>query len=115
MKHSKNQKVAKDFIRYYMDRAQFDRYFETMDTFGIPGTKAYRDHPLWKKDPKTAVFPETMQYARHVGYAGPAGRKATEALTKYIMVDMFAKAIQGMRAEDAVAWASGEMKKIYGG
>jgi multiple sugar transport system substrate-binding protein len=115
MKYSKNQKVAKDFIRYYMDRAQFDRYFETMDTFGIPATKVYRDHPLWKKDPKTAVFPETLQYARQVGYAGPAGRKATEALTKYIMVDMFAKAIQGMRAEDAVAWASSEMKKIYGG
>lgn len=115
MKYSKNQKVAKDFIRYYMDRAQFDRYFETMDTFGIPATRVYRDHPLWKKDPKTAVFPETLTYARQVGYAAPAGRKATEALTKYIMVDMFAKAIQGMRAEDAVAWASGEMKKIYGG
>lgn len=98
-----------------MDRPQFDRYFETMDTFGIPATKVYRDHALWKKDPKTAVFPETLQYARQVGYAGPAGRKATEALTKYIMVDMFAKAIQGMRAEDAVAWASSEMKKIYGG
>ena len=36
-----------------MDRARYDRYFETMDTFGIPGTKVYVDHPLWKKDPKT--------------------------------------------------------------
>ena len=60
MKYSKNQKVAKDFIRFYMDRARFDPYFETMDTFGIPATQAYRDHPLWKKDPKTAVFPETL-------------------------------------------------------
>ena len=78
----KNQKVAKDFIRFYMDRAQFDRYFETMDTFGIPGTQDYRDHPLWRKDPRTAVFPETLQYARQVGYAGPPGRKATEALSE---------------------------------
>ena len=113
MNYSKNQKVAKEFIRFYMDRARYDRYFETMDTFGIPGTKVYRDHPLWKKDPKTAVFPETLQYARQVGYAGPAGRKATEALSKYIFVDMFAKHVQGMRAEDAVAWATGELKKIY--
>jgi multiple sugar transport system substrate-binding protein len=86
---------------------------EGLGTFGIPGTKGYRDHPLWKKDPKTAVFPETLQYARQVGYAGPAGRKATEVLSKYIFVDMYAKAIQGMRAEDAVAWAAGELKKIY--
>jgi len=115
MKYSKNQKVAKDFVRWYMDRAQYDKYFEVMDTFGIPGTKGYREHALWKKDPRTAVFPETLQYARQVGYAGPPGRKATEALSKYILVDMFAKSIQGMRAEDAVAWAAGELKKIYAG
>jgi multiple sugar transport system substrate-binding protein len=84
-----------------------------MDTFGIPGTKAYSDHPLWKKDPRTAVFPETLPHARQVGYAGPAGRKATEVLSKYIIVDMFAKAIQGMKPEDAVAWAAGELGKIY--
>jgi multiple sugar transport system substrate-binding protein len=113
LKYSKNQKVAKDFIRFYMDRARFDPYFETMDTFGIPGTQAYRDNPLWKKDPKTAVFPETLPAARQVGHAGPPGRKATEVLSKYIIVDMFAKAIQGMKPEEAVAWAAGELKKIY--
>jgi multiple sugar transport system substrate-binding protein len=114
MKYSKNQKLAKDFVRYYMDRAQYDKYFEVMDTFGIPGTRVYRDQPLWKKDPKTAVFPETLQYARQVGHAGPPGRKATEALSKFVIVDMFAKSIQGMRPEDAVAWASGELVRIYG-
>src|SRR6185369_7244929 len=113
MKQSKNVKVAKDFIRFFMDRAQYDRYFETMDTFGIPGTRVFRDHPLWKKDPKTAVFPETLQYAREVGYAAPAGRRATEALTKYIFVDMLAKAVQGTKAEDAEAWANAELRKIY--
>ena len=113
MRYSKNQKLAKDFIRFYMDRARFDPYFETMDTFGIPATQAYRDHRLWKKDPKTAVFPETLASARQVGHAGPPGRKATEVLSKYIIVDMFAKAIQGMKPEDAVAWAGGELKKVY--
>jgi multiple sugar transport system substrate-binding protein len=59
------------------------------------------------------VFPAPLQYARPVGYAGPPDRRATEALSKYILVDMFAKSIQGMRPEDAVAWAAGELKKIY--
>jgi hypothetical protein len=97
-----------------LDRPQYDKYFEVMDTFGIPGTRVYRDHPLWKKDPKTAVFPETLQYARAAGHAGPPDRRATETLTKFILVDMFAKSIQGMRPEDAVAWAAGEIRKIYG-
>ena len=39
MRYSKNQKVAKDFIRFYMDRARFEPYFETMDTFGIPAPR----------------------------------------------------------------------------
>jgi multiple sugar transport system substrate-binding protein len=115
MKYSRQASLAKDFIRFYMDRRQYDRYFETMDTFGIPGTKVYFDHPLWLKDPKTTVFRETLQSARQVGYAGPPGRHATEALSKYIIVDMFAKAIQGTPAEDAVRWAAGELRKIYAG
>jgi multiple sugar transport system substrate-binding protein len=113
MKYSKSQQVAKDFIRFYMDRAQFDKYFETMDTFGIPGTKAYFDHPLWTKDPKTTVFRETLLSARQVGHAGPPGRKATEALSKYIIVDMFARSLQGAAPEDAVKWAAAELRKIY--
>lgn len=112
MRYSKNPKAAKDFIRYYMDRPQYEKYFEVMDTFGIPGTKVFTEHPLWLRDPKTTVFRETIQSARQVGYAGPPGRKATETLSKYVIVDMFAKSIQGMPAEDAVKWAAGELRKI---
>ena len=113
-KYSKNQPLAKDFIRFYMDRAQYDKYFETMDTFGIPGTKAYFEHPLWTRDPKTTVFRETLQAARQVGHAGPPGRKATESLSKFIIVDMFARSLQGATPEDAVKWAAGELRKVYG-
>src|SRR5262245_40097686 len=113
MKYSKNQKLAKEYIRHYMDRAQYEPYFETMDTFGIPGTKAWFEHPVWTRDPRTTVFRETLQSARQVGYAGPPGRKATEALSKYVIVDMFARSIQGTAPEEAVKWAAGELKKIY--
>jgi multiple sugar transport system substrate-binding protein len=52
--------------------------------------------------------------ARMIGYAGPPSAKATEAYSKYIIVDMFAKGVQGMKAEDAGMWAAGELKGIYG-
>ena len=35
------------------------------------------------------------------------------AYSKYIITDMYAKAVQGMKAEEAVRWAEGELKKIY--
>ena len=47
------------------------------------------------------------------GYAGPANRKAAEVISKYIISDMYAKAVQGMTPEDAVKWAHGELVKIY--
>ena len=48
-----------------------------------------------------------------IGYAGPPTGKASEAQTKYIITDMYAKAAQGMPAGDAVKCAEQELKKIY--
>ncbi len=48
------------------------------------------------------------------GFAGPPNAKAAEALSKYIITDMYAKAVQGMPAEEAVKWAETELKKVYG-
>jgi len=36
-------------------------------------------------------------------------------LTKYIITDMYAKAVQGMSAEEAVKWAAEEVGKVYAG
>jgi multiple sugar transport system substrate-binding protein len=47
------------------------------------------------------------------GYPLASGKKAAEVLTKYIITDMYAKAAQGMSAEDAVKWAEGELKRVY--
>ena len=44
----------------------------------------------------------------------PASRKAAEAISKYIITDMYAKAVQGMSAEDAMKWAQAELVKVYG-
>lgn len=49
-----------------------------------------------------------------IGWPGPASQKASLALAKYIVVDMFAKAVQGESPEAAVAWAENELKQVYG-
>jgi multiple sugar transport system substrate-binding protein len=50
-----------------------------------------------------------------IGHAGPSNAKATEVYSKYIITDIFAKAVQGMSPEDAVKWGEAELKKIYEG
>jgi len=59
------------------------------------------------------MFRTAARNTRLFGHAGPSTGKATEAFTKYIVTDMYAKAVQGMAAEEAVKWAEGELKKIY--
>ena len=113
MKYSKNQKLAKEFIRWYMNKKQYEPWFVAMSSYMIPPTKVWDSHVAWTTDPKLTPFRDTIKDARHLGYAGPPSAKASEALAKYIIVDMFAKAIQGTTPEEALAWATGELKKIY--
>ena len=69
---------------------------------------------MWAKvDKPLQVFRQAARQTRVFGYPGPATAKATESYTKYIVVDIFAKAVSGTKAEDAVKWAESELKKIY--
>ena len=60
-----------------------------------------------------APYRTAAESGRFAGYAGPANRKAAEVISKYILIDMYAKAVQGMPAEDAVKWAHDELVKVY--
>ena len=49
-----------------------------------------------------------------MGFAGPPNEKAALAWSKYIVVDTFAKAVQGGDAKQAVEWGAEQLKRIYG-
>jgi hypothetical protein len=74
----------------------------------------WEEHPVWSVDPILAPFKQVPITGRMLGWAGPPNQKAAEVQTKYIIVDMYAKAIQGMNAEDSVKAAHAELVKIYG-
>jgi multiple sugar transport system substrate-binding protein len=113
MKYSKNQQVAKEFLRWFMDRPQYDKWMAANDGYTVGPTPFWEKHQLWEKDPRLVPFKESVKYGRWPGYPGQPSRKASEALVKYILVDMYAQAIKGMKAEEAVKWAEGELKKAY--
>ena len=68
---------------------------------------------MWQADPVLTPFKDIPAGGRLAGYAGAPNRKAAEVVTKYIIVDMYAKAIQGMAPEEAVKGAHDELVKIY--
>ncbi len=113
--YTPNQKAAKDFLRWFQSKPIYEQWFTSQQGFSVGSTKIWEQDPLWKIDPVMAPFRTAAESGRYAGYAGPAGRAAAEAISKFIIVDMYTKAVQGMMPEDAVKWAHGEMVKIYNG
>jgi ABC-type glycerol-3-phosphate transport system substrate-binding protein len=113
MGYSKNQKPAKDFLRWIHSRAVFEEWFTSQQGFTSGATMEWEEDPVWNVDPVLRPFKDLPRIGRLEGFAGSPNRKAAEVKTKYIIVDMYAKAIQGTPAEDAVKWAHDELVKIY--
>ncbi len=115
MKYSKNPKLAKDFLKWFHGKEAFGRWFNVAEGFSVGSTKLWEQHPLWSSiDEPMKGFRTAPDNSRVIGFAGPPSAKATEVYSKYVIVDMFAKGVQGGKPEDAVKWAAGELKKIYG-
>jgi multiple sugar transport system substrate-binding protein len=111
--YSKNQKAAKDLLKWAHSKAVYEKWFLSQKGFATPPTAEWEKHKVWNEDPVMTPYKVAGQLGRTPGFAGPANAKAAEVLTKYIITDMYAKAVQGMPAEDAVKWAEAELKKIY--
>jgi len=113
MGYSKNQKPAKDFLRWIHSKPVFEEWFTSQQGYTDGATKDWEKDKVWQVDPVLTPFRDIPPFGRLAGYAGPPNRKAAEAVTKYIVTDMYAKAIQGMAAEQAVKGAHDELVKIY--
>jgi multiple sugar transport system substrate-binding protein len=114
MGYSKNQKAAKDFLRWIHSKEGYQSWFNSQQGYSVGATKIWEKDPVWQKDPVMLPFRSAAQNAFFPGYKGPADRRAAESVSKYIITDMYAKAVQGMPAEEAVKWAHSEVAKIYG-
>src|SRR5580704_2801597 len=111
--YTPNQKAAKDFLRWFHTKDAYEAWFTSQQGFSVGSTKIWEDDPVWKVDPIMAPFRKAAESGRFAGYAGRSGRAAAETISKFIIVDMYAKAVQGTPAEDAVKWAHAELLKIY--
>jgi len=88
MGYSKNQKQAKDFLRWIHSKPVYDQWFVSQQGYTSGATKDWAKHAVWDVDPVLKPFKDLPVYGRLVGYAGPPDRKAAEVVSKYIIVDM---------------------------
>ncbi len=114
MQYSKNVEAAKAFVRWSMSDPIWMPWFETSGSYYAGVGPKQDDNPLWEKfPPVTRVFRGAVAKTRTPGFAGPYSQKAGLAQSKYVIVNMFAKAVQGESAEAAVAGAEVELREVY--
>ena len=113
MKYSKNQKPAKEFLQWIMTKDVYRRWFNSQLGYSVGATYFWEGEPIWKNDPVMLPYRYAPRYGHFPGYMGPADRKAAEVLSKYILIDSFAKAVQGMPPTEAANWAYSEVAKIH--
>ena len=114
MKYSRNVDAAKEFIRWSMKDENWYPWFEFGQSYYSGVGPKQDDTPIWNNfPPVTRVFKGAGPSTRSPGWPGAYTQQAGLAQSKYIIVDMFARAAQGESAEAAVAWAENELKQIY--
>jgi multiple sugar transport system substrate-binding protein len=115
LKYSKNQDAAKFFLNWAVSDAVWYPLFEVGEAQMSPIAPKQNENAPWSKlDPALRVFREAPANSRAIGWPGQPDQKASLVLAKYIVIDMFGKALLGASPEEAVAWAESEMKEIYG-
>lgn len=103
-KFSKNQELAKEFISYLFKKENYDAWIVASNAFNHPPLKNLADHPIWARNPKFAMLPKEAEYAHPRGWPAKPSDAIQRIDNNYVMVDMVAKAINGMPTKRAMDW-----------
>jgi multiple sugar transport system substrate-binding protein len=111
--YSKNADLAEQYIEYLLQKEQFSPWLAESTGMHAGVLSAYYDDPFWDADPRIQGFKDGGKFTHLPGYPGPPTREAAEIQSKFIIVDMFAKAIQGTPTKEAIRWAESEITHIH--
>ncbi|MFM8681786.1 MAG: ABC transporter substrate-binding protein [Alphaproteobacteria bacterium] len=110
---SPNKEGQRAFLRAWYSRKFLPNWTKTGQSYFIPTFSGFDKEDVWPADPKLQIFRELNKLNRLPGYSGPPTPAAAEAVSKYVLVDMFAKACTGqMKPAEAVKWAAREYEQI---
>jgi len=113
---SKNQELAKDFLRYHFQPDNQNKWVEAGHGFNMPFLTNLTKHPVYKSDKQYRFIPEVARVSVPPSWPGPTTAASQQVWDLYIIPDMFAQHATGkMTADQAIAWAEKEMQEIYAG
>jgi multiple sugar transport system substrate-binding protein len=112
-KYSKVQTAAKNWIKFCLQKENYSKLMEVNGGYTNGITPERNNHPVWDSDPKLKAFKHLPEVTVPQGWPAPFDRRAAEAEAKYIVVDMFARAVKGESIDSAIKFAENELELIY--
>lgn len=96
-KYSKYPNAAKDYLRFMMEKEQYEPWQQAAIGYVTQPLKAYESNPIWTIDPKHTPYRDAMKIMIPNGYAGTMGYASAAAMADFIVVNMVAEAASGAK------------------
>ncbi len=114
MKYTKYPQAAKEFLRFMMEREQFDPWLTGAGGYIEQPLRAYEQTAVWTVDPKHTPYRDGVKNMRPAGYAGRLGYASAGAGADFIVVNMVAEAVSGSKTpKEAAERAQKRAERYY--
>jgi multiple sugar transport system substrate-binding protein len=112
--YTKYPNAAKEFIRFMLEKEQYDPYLQACIGYWNHPLQAYDASEVWTVDPKHEPFKHVLKDSLWDGYKGSLGEASAAVLADFVMVQMVASVCAGQSTpEDAAAEAERRAKRSY--
>jgi multiple sugar transport system substrate-binding protein len=114
MKYTKYPHAAKEFLRFMMEKEQFDPWLTGAGGYIAQPLRAYESTAIWTVDPKNTPYRDGVKNMRPAGYAGKLGYASAGASADFIVTNMVAEAASGSRTpKEAAERAQKRAERYY--
>jgi multiple sugar transport system substrate-binding protein len=113
-KHSKFPKASKEFIRFMMEKEQYEPWQQAAIGYISQPLRAYESNPIWTVDPKHTPYRDCFKNTVSNGHAGRLGFASAGAMADFIIVNMVAEAASGSKSpKEAMERAQKRAERYY--
>ena len=114
MKYTKFPQAAKEFLRFMMEREQYDAWLTGAGGYIAPPLAEYAKSAIWTSDPKHTAYRDAVKNMRPSGYAGKLGYASAGAGADFIVCNMVAEAASGSKTpKEAAERAQKRAERYY--
>jgi multiple sugar transport system substrate-binding protein len=113
-KYSKYPNAAKEYLRFMMEKEQYEPWQQAAIGYVTQPLKAYESNPIWTVDPKHTPYRDAMKVMQPNGYAGDMGYASAASMADFIVVNMVAEAASGSKTpKEAAERAEKRAQRYY--